>query len=57
MLTRSVTLRPLTIQDVTITEIDIAPRLAPRFTVTASSMRFSVEDLLRRMATTALGGR
>lgn len=39
----------LVIQDVTITEIDVAPRLAPRFTVTASSVRFTLEDLLRRM--------
>lgn len=46
----------LTIQDVTITELDIAPRLAPRFTVTASTIRFSVEDILRRLATTSLGG-
>lgn len=45
----------LTIQDVTITEIDIADRLAPRFTVTASSVRFSVEDLLRRMAVSLEG--
>lgn len=40
----------LTIQDVTIDQIDIAPGLAPRFTVTASSVRYSLEDLLRRMA-------
>jgi Concanavalin A-like lectin/glucanases superfamily len=39
----------LTIQDVTITEIDIVPGLAPRFTVTASSVRFSLEDTLRRL--------
>lgn len=45
----------LTIQDVTITEIDIAPNLPPRYTVTASSVRFSLEDLLRRMVGT-LGG-
>lgn len=46
----------LTIQDVTITELDIAPRLNPKFTVTASSVRFSVEDLLRRMAAASLEG-
>jgi hypothetical protein len=40
----------LTIQDVLITEIDVAPGTAPRFTVTASSVRFSLEDLLRRMS-------
>jgi hypothetical protein len=39
----------LTIQDVTITEIDIAPGLAPRFMVRASSVRFSLEDTLRRL--------
>jgi hypothetical protein len=39
----------LTIQDVTISEIDVAPGLAPRYTVTASSVRFSLDDLLRRM--------
>jgi hypothetical protein len=39
----------LTIQDVTITEINLAPRLNPRFTVTASSVRFSLEDILRRL--------
>jgi hypothetical protein len=39
----------LTIQEVTITEIDVSPGLAPRFTASASSVRFSLEDLLRRM--------
>ena len=39
----------LTIQDVTISEIDIASGLRPRFTVTASSVRFSLEDTLRRL--------
>jgi hypothetical protein len=39
----------LTIQDVTITEIDIVPGLAPRYTVKASSVRFSLEDTLRRL--------
>lgn len=39
----------LTIQDVTITEIDTAPGTLPRFTVTASSLRFSLEDILRRL--------
>jgi len=38
----------LTIQDVTISEIDIAPGTAPRFTVTASSVRFTLEALLRQ---------
>jgi hypothetical protein len=40
----------LTIQSVDISEIDISPGTAPRFAVTASSVRFSLEDLLRRMA-------
>jgi hypothetical protein len=39
----------LTIQDVTIGEIDVARGLPPRFTVTASSVRFSLEDTLRRL--------
>jgi hypothetical protein len=39
----------LTIQDVTITEIDVAPGLAPRFTVTASSVHVTLEDVLRRL--------
>jgi len=39
----------LTIQDVTITEIDIADGLRPKFSVTASSVRFSLEDTLRRL--------
>jgi hypothetical protein len=37
----------LTIQDVTITEIDLAPGLSPKYTVTASNVRFSLEALLR----------
>jgi hypothetical protein len=41
----------LTIQDVTITEIDIADGLAPRFLVGASTVRFSLEDILGQMAT------
>lgn len=40
----------LTIQDVTIDQIDQYVNTNPRFTVTASSVRFSLEDLLRRMA-------
>jgi hypothetical protein len=40
----------LTIQDVTISQIDVAPGLAPKFIVTASNVRFSLEDLLRQMA-------
>jgi len=39
----------LTIQDVTITDIDQVPHVAPRFTVTASTVRFSLEDTLRRL--------
>ena len=39
----------LTIQEVTITEIGIARGLAPRYTVQASSVRFSLEDTLRRL--------
>jgi hypothetical protein len=41
----------LTIQDVTITEIDLAPRLGPKYAVTASNVQFSLEDLLRRSLT------
>lgn len=40
----------LTIQDVTISEIGIVPGLVPKFTVTASSVRFSIEDILRKAA-------
>jgi len=39
----------LTIQEVTITEIDLAKGLPPRFSVKASSVRFSLEDTLRRL--------
>jgi hypothetical protein len=42
----------LTIQDVTITEVDIAPGLAPKFTASATTWRASLEDLLRRMMNT-----
>jgi hypothetical protein len=45
----------LTIQDVVITELDIVPGLQPKFAVTASSIRFTLEDLLRRMASTLEG--
>jgi hypothetical protein len=45
----------LTIQDVTIDQIDRSPGTMPRFTVTASTVRFSLEDLLRRMAGTVEG--
>jgi len=38
-----------TIQTVEIDQIDLAPGLLPRFTVTASSIRFSLEDVLRRL--------
>lgn len=44
----------LTIQEVTIDQIDVAPGTLPRFSVTASSVRQSLDDLLRRMAA-ALG--
>lgn len=44
----------LVIQSVQISEIDIAPGLAPRFEVTASSTRFSLDSLLRKL-TKALG--
>jgi hypothetical protein len=37
----------LTLQEVTISEIDVAPGLPPKFTATASSVRFSLESLLR----------
>jgi hypothetical protein len=39
----------LTIQEVTITEINVYPRTPPKFTVSASSVRFSLEDMLRRL--------
>lgn len=39
----------LTIQDVTIDQIDVSPGTPPRFTTTASSVRFSLEDMLRRL--------
>lgn len=40
----------LTIQEVIITEIDRVDGLAPKFTASASSVRFSLEDVLRRLA-------
>jgi hypothetical protein len=40
----------LTIQDVVNTEIDIVPGLAPKKVVTSSSVRFSLESLLQKMA-------
>lgn len=46
----------LVIQDVTITEIDLSPGVAPRYSVTASTTRFSLDDLLRRLTRAALGG-
>lgn len=45
----------LTIQEVTISDADVAVGLGPKFTAVASSARFSLEDLLRRM-TDQLGG-
>jgi hypothetical protein len=44
----------LVIQEVQISEIDVAPGLYPRFEVTASSTRFSLDSLLRKL-TKALG--
>jgi len=43
----------LMIQTVQISEIDLRPGLAPRYTVVASSVRFSLEDLLRQLADAA----
>jgi hypothetical protein len=40
----------LTIQDVTISEIDVGKNTMPRFAVSASSVRFSLESMLRRLA-------
>jgi hypothetical protein len=40
----------LVIQDVTISALDVADGLPPRFATTASSVKFSLEDLLRRMS-------
>lgn len=45
----------LTIQEVEISEIDTSPGVAPKFTVTASTVRRSLDDLLRRMSA-SLGG-
>jgi hypothetical protein len=39
----------LTIQAVDIDQIDIAVGMNPRYTVTASTVRFSLEDILRRL--------
>ena len=39
----------LVIQDVTIDQINQAEGVAPRFTCTATSVRFSLEDVLRRL--------
>lgn len=41
----------LVIQEVTISEIDVAPSTKPKFTVKASTVRFSLEDILRRITT------
>jgi len=38
------------IQEVTITELDV-PAVGPRFTVTASTVRFSLDDILRKLLT------
>jgi len=40
----------LTIQEVTITQLDIAPGVPARFATTASSVKFRLEDLLRRLS-------
>lgn len=48
-LTRPAIHEQLTIQEVTITEMEIAEGLMPRFSVRASSVRFSLEDTLRRL--------
>jgi hypothetical protein len=45
----------LTIQEVTIDQIDEFDGLPPRYTVTASNFRHSLEDILRRVAA-GLGG-
>ena len=53
--TVSVNLPPLalagafTIQSVTIDQLDASPNLPPRYTVEASSVRWSLEDVLRRL--------
>ena len=47
---RRPSLGTLVIQDVTIDQIDTSPGVAPRFVVTASTVRFSLEDLLRQLA-------
>lgn len=39
----------LTIQEVTITEIDVSPGIAPKFTVTASTVRQSLDAILRQL--------
>lgn len=43
----------LTIQECTIDQIDVAPGLLPRFTVTASSVRQSLDALLRQLLAAA----
>jgi hypothetical protein len=42
------TVYDLKIQEVRITEIDIAPGKWPRFSVIASSVKFTFEDFIRR---------
>ena len=39
------------IQEVTIDQIGVSPGLAPRFTWTASTVRFSLDDILRQLLT------
>lgn len=43
----------LTIQDVSITEVGMYHETLPRYTVSASSVRFSLEDILRQLAAAA----
>jgi hypothetical protein len=45
----------LLIQDVTITEIDQAPGVPPRFSVTASTVRFTLDMLLRTLVDSTRG--
>jgi hypothetical protein len=40
----------LMIQDVAISEVDVAPGTPPKYTVTASSIRYSLEGMLRRLS-------
>jgi hypothetical protein len=46
----------LTIHDVTIDQLGISAAIGPRFKCTASTVRWTLEDILRQMATVTLGG-